>query len=260
MKIINYLTLVISMILMIGCSKDTSPIDQMGEITVYLVDSPANFDEVNIMVNRLEVHKSDIAQGDSGWIVINDQPAMYNLLDFRNGVTTVLGNSKLDPGHYTQMRLIIDSGSHVIVDGIQYDLYIPSGSTSGFKFTHAFTIEENTLYELTVDFDVKQSVFLTGSSRYTLQPTLRLVPNIISGTISGTVLPLDALPLVWTLSDTDSVFAYPDSTGFFKLMALPEGMYDINIIPENNAYNDTTLFNIEVIKENNTDLGTINLQ
>ena len=259
MKNFISLALLFSLIIMVGCTKDTSPNDTMGEITVYLVDSPSSYDAVNIMVSRLEVHNSDIASGDSGWIVINNQPAMYDLLDFRNGVTTVLGNAKLDPGHYTQMRLMIDNGSHVIVDGTQYDLFIPSGDTSGFKFTHAFTIEENTLYELTVDIDAKKSVFLAGANHYILQPTLRIVANAISGTISGVVLPLDAQPLVWTMVNQDSVFAYPDSTGYFKLMALPEGMYDINIHPGNTVYSDTTIFNIEVIKQENTDIGTVNL-
>jgi hypothetical protein len=247
-------------LVLFSCTKDsTSPTLEMGEMKIYLIDSPAEYDAVNIVVNRVEVHKSDIGGSDSGWVVINDQSATYNLLEFRNGVTAVLGDAELYAGHYTQMRLIIDPGSHVIVDGTTFDLDIPSGDTSGFKFTHAFTIEENKVYELTVDFEVKRSVFLTGNNRYTLQPTLRLVPNVISGTISGTVLPLDAQSIVWSMVDTDSVFAYPDETGYFQLMALPEGQYDINIFPGNVDYSNTTISNVDVTREANTNLGNINL-
>jgi hypothetical protein len=92
-----------------------------------------------------------------------------------------------------------------------------------------------------------------------LQPTLRLVPNVISGTISGTVLPLDAQSIVWSMVDTDSVFAYPDETGYFQLMALPEGQYDINIFPGNVDYSNTTISNVDVTREANTNLGNINL-
>ena len=102
-------------------------------------------------------------------------------------------------------------------------------------------------------------MFLTGNNRYTLQPTLRLVPNVISGTISATILPLDAQSIVWSIVDTDSVFAYPDETGYFQLMAIPEGQYDIHISPGNGAYSDTTIFNVDVTREQNFDLGTINL-
>ena len=147
----------------------------------------------------------------------------------------------------------------LIFDGATFDLEIPSGDTSWFKFTHAFTIEENKVYELTVDFEVKRSVFLTGNNRYTLQPTLRLVPNVISGTISSTILPLDAQSIVEVMVDTDSVFAYPDETGYIKLMALPEGQHDVNISPGNETYNESTIPNVNVTREENTDLGTINL-
>jgi len=244
----------------VSCTKDsTSPAVEMGEMKIYLVDSPADYEAVNIVVNRVEVHKSDIGGSESGWIVINDQATTYNLLEFRNGVTAVLGDAELHVGHYTQMRLIIDQGSHVIVEGTTYNLEIPSGDTSGFKFTHAFTIEENKVYELTVDFEVKRSVFLTGNNRYTLQPTLRLVPNVISGTISGTVLPPDARSVVWSMVDTDSVFAYPDESGYFQLMALPEGQYDVHISPGNVDFSNTTISNVDVTREENTDLGHITL-
>lgn len=113
--------------------------------------------------------------------------------------------------------------------------------------------------ELTVDFEVKRSVFVTGNNRYTLQPTLRLVPNVISGTISATILPHDAQSIVWVMVDTDSVFAYPDETGYIKLMALPEGQYEVNISPGNETYNESTIPNVNVTREENTDLGTINL-
>jgi hypothetical protein len=254
------LSVLLFSLVIFSCTKDsTAPTSELGAIKIYLVDSPAAYEAVNIVVNSVEVHKSDIGGSDSGWVVINDQPTMYNLLELRNGVTAVLGDAELHSGHYTQLRLIIDQGSHVIVDGTTFDLYIPSADTSGFKFTHAFTIEENKVYELTADFEVKRSVFLTGNTRYTLQPTLRLVPKVISGTISGNVFPLDAQSIVWTVVDSDSVFAYPDESGYFQLMAIPEGQYDVNISPGKTDYNEKTISNVEVTREENTDLGTINL-
>ena len=250
----------LSFVLLLACEKEpNAPIADKGGIVIYLTDSPGDYEAVNIVVNRVEVHRTEVGGSSDGWIVINDKPQTYDLLQLRNGATTVLGEEELSPGHYSQIRLIIDPGSHVVVNGTNHDLYIPSGNESGFKFTHAFTIEENKVYELTLDFDVKQSIFITGADRYTLQPTLRLIPNVISGTISGTILPTSAEAYVWTMSNTDSVFAYPDNNGFFKLMALPEGNYDINVFPENIAYKDTLIQNVAVVREENTDKGTINL-
>jgi hypothetical protein len=42
-------------------------------------------------------------------------------------------------------------------------------------------------------------------------------------------------------------------------MAIPEGQYDVNISPGKTDYNEKTISNVEVTREENTDLGTINL-
>jgi len=243
--------------LFIRCSeKSTEPEVTNGTIKMYLVDAPAGYDAVNIVVDRVEVHVSDGAGKDSGWVVVNDEPQMYNLLELTNGAQAVLGETTLAPRHYTQIRLYVAEGSHVIVDGVQKDLYIPSASV---KLTHAFWIEANTLYELTLDFDAEKSVYETGSNRYTLQPTIRVVANVISGTISGYVSPKEVISTVWTVSGEDTIKAYPDTTGYFKLMAVPENIYDVYVTPDDPSYDEVLVENVEVVAKQDSDLGTIDL-
>ena len=55
------------------------------------------------------------------------------------------------------------------------------------------------------------------------------MPVVISGSISGQVLPVETDPTIWTVSGTDTISTFTDLNGFFKLMALPEGNYDVNI-------------------------------
>jgi hypothetical protein len=224
---------------------------------MYLLDAPAAYDAVNIVVDRVEVHLSNGAGKDSGWVVVNDQSQTHNLLELTNGAHAVLGEATLAPNHYTQIRLFIGAGSQVIVNGIAKDLYIASTTV---KLTHAFWIEANTLYELTLDFDAEQSVYETGSNRYSLQPTIRVIANVVSGSISGTVTPLDAGALVWLeTEDLETIKTYPDDTGYFKLMAVPEGVYDVHITPENEAYQEVVMENVAVVAEQNTDIGTVDL-
>jgi hypothetical protein len=241
-----------------ACSDNsTEPETGSGTLKMYLVDAPAAYDAVNIAVERVDVHVSNGAGKDSGWVVVNDQPQTYNLLELTNGAHAVLGEAALPPNHYTQIRLFIGAGSNVVVDGAAKDLYIPSSTV---KLTHAFWIEANTLYEMTLDFDAEQSVYETGSNRYTLQPTIRVIANVVSGTISGSVTPLDAAASVWLeTEDMEKITAYPDTTGFFKLMAVPEGVYDVYVTPENEAYQEVVKENVEVSAKQNTDLGTIDL-
>jgi hypothetical protein len=144
---------------------------------------------------------------------------------------------------------------------MKHDLEVPSGSQSGLKLIHQFTIDSGKLYELLLDFNVDKSIVITGNGKYKLKPTIRVMPIVISGSISGQVLPLDALPTIWTVYGTDTVTTYTDLQGFFKLMALPAGLYDVNIIPADTLmYRDTVVTGVQVIANTDTDIGTVALE
>jgi hypothetical protein len=254
---------VFSVIFWMSCSDDSSnvdPVSQNGRIKMYLVDSPSTLDSVIICVTRVEVHKSG-SDSTSGWFVINDSTRYFDLLLLTNGASAILGDTDLTAGHYTQIRLIIGEGSYVVDQGIKHDLEIPSGSHSGLKLIHQFTIESGQLYELLLDFNVEKSIIITGNGTYKLKPTIRVIPMVISGSISGQVLPFAALPTIWTVYGTDTITTYTDLQGFFKLMALPQGLYDVNIIPADTLlYRDTVITNIQVVVNQETNIGTVTLQ
>ncbi len=217
-------------------------------------------DSVIICVTRVEVHKSG-SDSTSGWFVINDSTRYFDLLTINERSISVLGDTSLTPGKYTQIRLIIGEGSYVIDQGVKHDLEIPSGSQSGLKLTHQFTIESGKLYELILDFNVDKSIVITGNGKYKLKPTIRVMPMVISGSISGQVLPLDAQPTIWTVYGTDTITTYTDLQGFFKLIALPQGIYDVNILPADTMiYRDTMIVGVQVLANQETDIGSIILQ
>ncbi len=257
MNMIKLLTVLAAAVLMVGCSDTSEPAGQ-GQIQMYLVDAPAAFDAVNIVVTRVEVHRGG-DDSTSGWFTVRNDTTQFDLLELRNGASAVLGGTSLDPGQYTQIRLIIGAGSHVIVDGVRHNLTIPSGTQTGIKLNHAFTIESGELYEMTLDFDAARSVRKQGAN-YRLQPVIRLVSQVSSGSISGTVLPVEAQAHVWTVSGTDTISALADTTtGFFKLMALPEGTYSVRVDHTVGSFQDTVLTGVAVVRQQNTNLGTITL-
>lgn len=261
-KLIN-LTFLVSLFVVsifnISCSDSTSPETGQGQLKISMVDAPADYDQVNIVVTRVEVHKSG-ADSNSGWFVMNNNPATYNLLTLRNGASVVLGNSLLDAGSYSQLRLIIGTGSNIVVDGIVYPLEIPSGEQTGVKLNHSFEIQSGSIYELLLDFDAERSIVLTGNAQYKLKPVIRVVPVVISGTISGRINPISAAGYVYAISGTDTIATLAEPiTGSFKLMALLQQTYRVEIFSVNSAFNDTTINNVAVIAKQNTDLGIINL-
>lgn len=259
MKKIICLLPVLLIILFTGCSNDntTGPSSGNGHLKISMVDSPAEFDEVNIVVTRVEVHIA--GDSSSNWMIVNPVPHTYDLLQLRNGASTVIGDTFLTAGHYTQIRLIIGDSSNVVVNGIPFPLTIPSGQQTGIKLNHEFDIEPGNLYELLLDFDADRSIHITGNGQYMLNPVIRVTAVITSGSISGQVLPVDADAAISTVVDQDTVYAYPNSEGFFSLMTLPSGVYSLYINPSNIAYKDTTISNIDVTAGHDTNIGVITL-
>jgi hypothetical protein len=248
-------------IAIIGCTDNaTNPsLQQNGSLKLYLVDSPSSLDSVIISVRRVEVHKA-ANDSTSGWYVINNTPRSFNLLDLRNGASAVLGDSVLSPGQYTQIRLILNNNNYVKENDLRHNLKIPSGIQTGIKLNHEFTIEPGNLYELVLDFNVDKSINITGNGNYMMKPVIRVMPKIISGTVSGQVLPIDARAKVFTTVGEDTVSTYPGSDGFFKLMALPAGSYSVKIFPGNTAYKDTVIDDVNVSENQNTNIGVIELK
>ncbi len=173
-----------------GCSNSSNPTGPQtgqGEMKMYMIDAPAAFDSVIIMVDSVEVHmeseaddsisRDDSTENDSdggGWMTVNTMPAQYDLLTLQNGVAAVLGDTLLPAGHYTQIRLMIGEGSYVVANGMRHDLTIPSGFETGIKLINEFDIQPNQIYTLTLDFDAAHSIIITGNGTYKLKPTIRI--------------------------------------------------------------------------------------
>lgn len=257
---LNLSLLLLCIVILSGCGSSTEPVQAgQGEIRIVLVDGPAEYDAVNIVVNEVSIHSSD-ADSASGWIVLNSTTRTYDLLTLANGASEILGDAPLNSGHYTQIRLKLADSCTVIVDGLTHPLEVPSGARSGLKLNHPFDIVSNTLYELTLDFDAARSIHVTGNDRYRLSPVIRVAANQISGSISGTINPAGSRAGVFTLVGADTVSTFADTvTGAFMLVALPASSYTVHVVTTAFTYRDTTLTGVPVVAGQNTSLGTVTL-
>lgn len=249
-----------------GCKKNdntTSPVPSggTGQLKLYMTDAPAAYNSVNIQVTRVEAHQgSDTGSTAGSWLVIKDSTQNIDLIQLRNGLTALLGNTPLPAGQYSQIRLIIGSGSYVTdQSGVKHNLTVPGGSNTGVKLNHPFTIQDGITYELTLDFDASKSVVVTGNNNYKLKPVIRIAANALTGSISGQVLPPEARVSVYTISGSDTITTYPNDLGNYKLIAMPENTYTIHIGNSETGYKDTTYTNVKVTKGQNTNLGTVTL-
>jgi hypothetical protein len=226
-----------------------------------LTDDPAAYDAVYIDVQSIQVNVSADTGTSTGWQTINLlHPGVYNLLDFRNGIDTVLASVDLPAGKISQMRLILGSNNSVVIDGKSHSLKTPSAQQSGLKFNIHATLTDGIEYRLWIDFDASRSIVSTGSGNYILKPVIRTYTEAIGGSIKGYVLPAAALPQVWAVQGTDTLLALPDSTtGHYLIGGVNAGNWNLLLHAQDSSYKDTA-FTVSVANGVVTNAGTVTLQ
>lgn len=229
-----------------GGGGDSTPAP--GTLSVGLTDAPAcGFDAVNVTVNKVRVHRSATAgDTEAGWTDITLSPAKkINLLNLTNGVLEPLGQTPLEAGKYSQLRLVLDANtgnsmanSVVPTGGTEVSLDTPSAVQSGIKLVNEFEVKSGEKVDLVLDFDACKSVVTKGgTARYALKPVVKVIPTAING-ISGFIDPALATSNVTiTAQQNGNVIAAtaPKATGEFMLARLVPGNYDVVITADSKA-------------------------
>jgi hypothetical protein len=213
-----------------GCEKDATGLEPgMARLNVYMTDAAALYDSVNITFSQVSAHI------DSQWINVVGEPVTVDLLKWTNGNKLLIGSEEVPAGKYTQVRIIIDD-AEIGVKGDVHPLKVPSGAQTGLKLGPQFMIEEGSVYELVIDFDVSRSIVVNGPKKepkgYKLKPHLRMVATAVAGSISGIVTNPKDLPIAYAIQeeDTSTSSLVDTTTGYFMLGFLPEGNYTVSII------------------------------
>ena len=254
-----------------GGGNDNDDSVDKGYVTINMTDAPVDTDNlVAVNINVTEIRANIAGADDDGWQVLKtfDPGLDINLLDYTGGISLALAEEvELPAGKVNQIRFILDSpeegddGSNPgcyleYDDSVIYPLYIPSGSSSGFKAVGSFDIPVNGSVTVTADFDVRKSLVDSGGDVYKLKPVIRLIIDNEAGKIKGTVTEYES-PFDYT---DWSVYAYeddsyssdeqtPDSDGMvmtdavnscplkddgsYTLPFLEEGTYDIVVVRYN---------------------------
>jgi hypothetical protein len=144
-----------------------------GKLVMQLTDAPGlNITEAIVNISKVRVHYAGWDQNDTNgtWVNVSNVTQTFDLIQLQNA-TDVLGEINLTAGWYTQIRLTVDKAL-VTIDGIQYDLKIPSKNV---KLITPFLVQDNETLTLTLDFDVQKSVHKTGSDKYIMKPTIKVI-------------------------------------------------------------------------------------
>jgi len=257
---ISVISVLISILIFFtGCglsgNKDT------GTFQVLLTDAPANYESVFVDIQEVRIHKSNSADDqDSGWITVQREPMVVDLIELTNGNVEFLGEIDLEPGRYSQLRLILGDQNEVVINGESYPLTTPSAQQSGLKIQINTDIESGSAYTLLLDFDASKSVIKTGASNnYMLKPVIRASRLEQSGQIAGTIQPANALPWVYAISGSDTLRSTKAAeNGDFLLIGLANKNYRVSFIPTNQNYSPMSKNDVEVRASETTNIGTVN--
>ena len=178
---------------MLACGSSDETEDGAGQFSLSLTDGPVDtalqvvvrFDGVTIKPANDEDLEFEF-----------DAPTDIDLLKLTGNASESLLNSvSLPAGTYDWIRLNVTAELDGVLDsfiefedGSTEELRVPSGSQTGLKLNHRFTVSAGSNTDFTIDFDLRKSVTNPpGQDGVILKPTLRLVNNLEVGSISGVV-------------------------------------------------------------------------
>ena len=91
--------------ILFSCSEE----DQVARLRITLVDSPGNYDKVNVDIQGVSVHVNEQeGENGGGWIEFEDSNVgITNLLDYTGGTELTLVDTEFPTGTISQIRLLL---------------------------------------------------------------------------------------------------------------------------------------------------------
>lgn len=257
MKSLKTILCLLSLLVVISaCKKDKEEAPESVAPTPYylsMTDAPAAYLAVNIDLQAVEI------TGNGVTTTLNVNPGIYNLLDFANGVDTLIATGSLTVDKVQQIRLILGPNNTIVTSaGITYPLKTPSAQQSGLKLQVHQDLQAGVAYYVLLDFDAAQSIVEHGNGDYSLKPVIRTIEAALSGSIKGKVSQPGVLTTVTATSGSQSYSTVVNANGEFIISGLPPGTYTLSVNPVL-PFNSVTLNNISVTTGVTTNVGVINI-
>lgn len=241
------------MLTMNACKKDSAS-NASTSYSVRMTDGPGPYNAVFIDLQGVEV------TGTNGAVVLlNVKAGIYNLLNFSNGVDTLIATGGLTISSVSQIRLILGTNNSVIVNNVSYPLSTPSADQTGLKLQVNQTLQAGVDYTILLDFDANASIVDQGNGTYRLKPVIRTIDAAVSGSIKGNITPVGTVAYVTATSST-SLFYTSSITGAgnFILKGVAAGLYTVTVIPAT-PLSPVSRTNVTVTTGVTADLGKIAL-
>ncbi|MBS1600727.1 MAG: DUF4382 domain-containing protein [Bacteroidetes bacterium] len=285
------MVLLAASIIMFGaCHKDLSQqTDDHGNhsgsgntsVHVFLTDDPSlTFDNVFIDIQKVEIKAEDSGEVEhehnneaeedgndqhgstsGGWVTLDIRAGVYDILNFRNGLDTLLASGQFTSANeLKKVRITLGNNNSVVFNGQTFPLFIKDNENMiviklDNDFSGAGSLDQ---FDFSLDFDAGRSISRHGD-RFELRAEVKPFRKEKAGSIEGRVLPADAAAVVMAINGTDTATAKPEREGEFKIVGLKEGTYSLLYHATANNYQDTTVLNVAVQKNEDTHVADVTL-
>lgn len=237
-----------------ACDNPAGNLDQ-ARVRVELTDAPSDYVAAAVVsIGRIEL----LSPGAPPLTVVEDG-GTYDLLQLQNGVTADLGSIDVEPGTYTQLRMIVESAEITLAEGFTFTdgtttkrIAVPSGAQTGIKITLTDGESDEAGIEirpgetvLVVDFDVSSNFVMQGDAEtpagiqgFNFTPSLRAVVKDVAGSIAGKVtapegVAIEGLSVTATregaAEDEAPAAALVAADGTFKINFVAPGTYTVTL-------------------------------
>lgn len=163
MRIIYILLLAI---LFSGCKEM-----EYGSVTVSLKDGPAQYDEVNVEIDAVEVYVEGIH--NPGWFRLSTNKGVYNLLLLQQ-TSMLLGQAGQVPaGRVSQVRITFGTNNTLKVGEQFYSLGMPlrpGERNYSILVPAGYEVQGNRALNILIDMDTERSVIQKSKKDFTLEP------------------------------------------------------------------------------------------
>ncbi len=194
-----------------GCGNDATGVGSpttdasAATVRVLLTDAPSDY----IASAEVDIGAVELVSADGAHVTLSDDgtDGFVNLLDFQDAATMQLAEADIEPGSFSQLRLIVEAARVQLADGYAFrdgstekDLKVPSGAQTGIKLNLQSADGGGPLEivpgetVLVLDFDVSKSFVMLGNFEtpagvhgVIFKPTIKVTGQDVAASISGTV-------------------------------------------------------------------------
>ena len=266
-----------------GCQKNVLTQDKhaagFNALQLFLTDDPSPVAEqlwLDIQQLEIKVEDDDQARHESehqqqtddddnkgnvsgGWMNINIRRGVYNILQFRNGLDTLLGGISFPAAHaLKKVRLRLGNNNTAVVNGTAIPLIVKDNDHYIVirLETAAISLNSGNPSKIWIDIDAGRSISRHGND-LELKPRATCFSKESTGRLQGTVLPKEAHAMVIAFNASDTATSKPEDSGAFSFSGLKPAVYSVKFIATTGNYRDTTLQNIVVKLKEDTKLTPV---